>query len=134
MTPTRKATPTAAKSRVRRAPAAQPAAGGFIRVRHGAELHQRCLDVLGALEAADDATSHRDPLSALILELTGNALSHCFMQPLRRTRPGLLMEQSASLGLLGVQQLMAPVVRQVIGHMDARQLLSVSKSIREFMR
>jgi hypothetical protein len=55
------------------------------------------------------------------------------MQPLKLTRPGLLVEQSASLGLMGVQQVMASVVSQIIGRMNSEQLRSVCGSIRQFM-
>jgi hypothetical protein len=55
------------------------------------------------------------------------------MKPLKLARPGFLVEQSASLGLAGVQQVIGSVVRQIIGRMDGPQLVSVCGSIRQFM-
>lgn len=55
------------------------------------------------------------------------------MQPLKQAKPGFVLEQTASLGMNGVQQMIGRVVRQVIGHMSSEQLLSVSGSIRRFM-
>jgi hypothetical protein len=43
------------------------------------------------------------------------------------------VEQSASLGLAGVQQVMGSVVRQIIGRMDSPQLISVCGTIRQLM-
>lgn len=111
----------------------QRRAGPFIRVRHSDALHTRALAILEAVDSADDATGHRDALADVILDLTDNAFDYCFMQPLRKTKPGLLVEQGASLGLLGVQQIVGPVVRQVLARMSSRQLKSVADSIRSFM-
>lgn len=43
------------------------------------------------------------------------------------------MQQSAALGVAGVQKVMSPVVRNILGRMDDRQLLAVCGSIRQFM-
>lgn len=109
------------------------AESGFVRVVHSEALHARTLCVLAAVDEADDATAHRDEFGAVIIELTGSALDYCFMQPLKLAKPGFVLEQSASLGLVGVQQLIGRVVRQVIGHMNSEQLRSVSGSIRRLM-
>lgn len=122
------------KSRRKRARDTSPDAGRFIRVVHPAALHRRTLAVLNALERSEDPTAHREKLANLIIELTYSALDYCFMQPLRRTRPGYLLEHTASLGLAAAQQVIGPVIEHVIGHMDGKQLLSVSNSIRHFMR
>ncbi len=106
----------------------------FIRVRHSEALHKRTLSVLVAIDAAANATLHRAELGAVIIELTSSGLDHCFMQPLKKSKPGFVLEQTAMLGLAGVQQMIGKVVAQVIGHMNAEQLLSVSASIRRFMR
>jgi hypothetical protein len=45
-----------------------------------------------------------------------------------------MVEQSASLGMTGVQQLMGSVIRNVVGRMTGAQLLSVGESLRQFMR
>jgi len=56
------------------------------------------------------------------------------MKPLKDAKAGFVLQQSAKLGMAGVQQVMATVIRQVVGRMEAPQLLSVCSSIREFMR
>lgn len=66
------------------------------------------------------------------MEPTNAGLDAYFMQP-QRAKPGFVAEQSASLGMVGVQQVMSKVIRRVIGRMDGAQLLSVRGSIRQFM-
>jgi hypothetical protein len=56
------------------------------------------------------------------------------MKPLKAAKAGFVLEQTASLGMKGVQQVMASVIRQIIGRMDSPQLLSVCSSIRQLMR
>jgi hypothetical protein len=60
-------------------------------------------------------------------------MAYYFMKPLKLARPGFIVQQSASLGLAGVQQVMGSVIRNVIGRMDRRQLLSVCGSVRQLM-
>ena len=55
------------------------------------------------------------------------------LRSLKLAKPGFIVEQSANLGLAGVQQVMGSVVRQIIGRMDGPQLLSVAGSIRQLM-
>lgn len=89
--------------------------------------------MLDTIEQAEDASAYREALSNLVMELTKSGMDAYFMQPLRLTKPGLLVEQSANLGLMGVQQVMGSVVSQIIGRMNSAQLLSVCGSIRQFM-
>jgi len=89
--------------------------------------------VLDTIEQAHDATRHRDTMSSLVMELTASGMDGYFMKPLKLAKPGFLVEQSASLGLAGVQQVIGSVVRQIIGRMDGPQLVSVSGSIRQLM-
>ena len=56
-----------------------------------------------------------------------------FLQSLKATKANFVVQQSASLGLSGVQKVMGTVTRNIIGRMDDRQLLSVCGSIRQFM-
>jgi hypothetical protein len=67
------------------------------------------------------------------VELTNCGLDHYFLEPLKLAKPGFMVEQSANLGMLGVKQVMASVIRQIFGRMDGPQLLSVCGSIRQFM-
>ena len=67
------------------------------------------------------------------MELTNSGMDYYFMKPLELAKPGFILLQSANLGMTGVQQVMASVIRQIIGRMESRQLLSVCGSIRRLM-
>lgn len=110
-------------------PSSQP----FLRFHHSEALRKKTLSLLTSIERADDATAHRDALADLVVELTNSGLDYYFMKQLKLAKPGFLVQQSANLGMAGVQQVMGPVIRQIIGRMDAPQLLSVSGSIRQLM-
>ena len=69
-----------------------------------------------------------------MLELTGSGMDQYFLQSLKATKANFVVQQSAAIGLSGVQKVMGTVVRNIIGRMDDRQLLSVCGSIRQFMR
>lgn len=130
----------------KRAPAAKPklatkraaspvavASGPFLRFHHSEALRKKTLALLATIEKADDATAHREALSELVVELTNSGLDAFFIKPLKHAKAGFIVEQSANLGMKGVQQVMASVIRQIIGRMGSPQLLSVSGSIRQFM-
>jgi hypothetical protein len=106
----------------------------FLRFYHSAALRQRTLAVITSLESARDPTVHRGALADIAVELTNGGLDYFFLQPLKVAKAGFIVEQSASLGMTGVQQLMASVIRNVVGRMSGAQLLSVGKSLRQFMR
>ncbi len=90
--------------------------------------------MLKALESARDPTAHRGSLANLAVELTNAGLDYYFIKPLKLAKAGFVVQQSASLGMSGVQQLMGSVIRNIIGRMDGSQLLSVGNSLRQFMR
>jgi hypothetical protein len=60
-------------------------------------------------------------------------MDYYFMKPLKLSKAGFIVEQSASIGMAGIQQVMGSVIRNVIRRMEGPQLLSVSGSIRELM-
>jgi len=129
------------KSPSKRKPAAKRAAAAsgssakaFLRFYHSAELREKTNVVLTTLETARDPTAHRGALAQLAVELSNAGLDYFFLQPLKVAKAGFVVEQSASLGMTGVQQLMGPVLRNVIGRMEGAQLLSVGRSLRQFMR
>lgn len=105
----------------------------YLRFYHSAALRTKTLSVLAALEQARDPTKNSDDLANLVVELLNSGMDYYFMKPLKQAKAGFIIEQSASLGLVSVQQVMASVIRQVIGRMGAPQLLSVCGSIRELM-
>lgn len=115
---------------LRRGRSARP----YLRFYPSEELHRRTILVLTALESAKDPTTHRAALADIAVELTCSGLHYYFVEPLKVAKAGFLLEQSASLGMMGVQQVMATVIRNIIGRMNGAQLRSVGDSLRQFMR
>lgn len=129
-TPPKTAAPAAThKPKKPAASAAKP----FLRFHHSAPLRAKTLKLLETVENADKPTEHSGRLTDLILELTDAGMDQFFLQSLKATKANFVVQQSASLGLSGVQKVMGTVIRNIIGRMDDRQLLSVCGSIRQFM-
>jgi len=130
-TSAKRAKPTIAK----RAPkkVVEPTSTPFLRFHHSQSLRARTLEVLFAVESADSAVAHSAQLTELVLELTDCGMDQYFLQSLKATNVNFVVQQSAALGLAGVQKLMGTVIRNILGRMDDRQLLSVCASIRKFM-
>lgn len=105
----------------------------FLRFHHSKELRAKTVRVLETVEGAERAADHSDELTALILELTDCGMDQYFLQPLKATKANFLVQQSAALGLSGVKKVMGTVLRNIVGRMGDRQLLSVCESIRKFM-
>ena len=103
----------------------------FLRFYHSEALREKTHAVLTALEEAADPTQHRDALGDLVAELSDAGLNYYFMAPLKLAKPGFLVEQSASLGMVGARQVLGSVARNIIARMGKPQLLSVSASIRQ---
>ena len=129
------------RSRARRAKPSTPAGNPsrqpdrpFLRFYHSEALHEKMIAVLSDLENARDPTAHRDALAELAVELTNSGLHYYFIKPLKVAKAGFILEQSASIGMAGVQQVTATVIRNIIARMAAEQLLSVSSSLRQFTR
>ena len=134
VTPAKRSTSAAKK----KSSGAQPEPAGqaskpFIRFYHSAALRKKTLSLLDAIEQAADATAHRDDLSKLVVELSNAGMDYFFIKQLKLARPGFIVEQSANLGMAGVQQVMGSVIRKIIARMDSAQLLSVCGSIRQLM-
>ncbi|AVO42910.1 hypothetical protein [Simplicispira suum] len=130
--PKPKATPpvkAAAKPASHRAAPTKP----FLRFFHSAELRKKTLSVLELIENAPDATAHRGALADVVIVLMKSGFDGYFLAPLKKAKAGFLVEQSATVGLMGAQQVIGSVTRNIIGRMDAPQLLSVCGSIREMM-
>lgn len=104
-----------------------------LRFHHSADLRKRTLAVLEALEGAEDPAEHRDELAEIVVELTHSGLDAYFMAPLKLAKAGFMVQQSANLGMAGAKQVMGSVIRNIIGRMEAPQLVSVCGSIRGFM-
>lgn len=133
-TPKRKSPAKNSKS-VAPAPArSEPSAKPFLRFYLSEELRKKTTAMIMTLESARDPTVHRDALANIAVELTNSGLDYYFIKPLKVAKAGFVVEQSASLGMAGVQQLMGSVIRNVIGRMDGPQLRSVGKSLQQFMQ
>lgn len=105
----------------------------FLRFHHSQELRTKTLEVLETIEHAEEATDHTGRLTDLVLELTDSGMDQYFLQSLKATKANFVVQQSAALGLSGVQKVMGTVIRNILGRMDDRQLRSVCGSIRQFM-
>lgn len=106
----------------------------YLRFYHSAFLRTKTLSVLDALEAAEDATSQREALAEIVLELTETGLDYYFVKPVQAAKVGFMAEQSTKLGMAGILRVMGPVTRRVIGGMGTPQLLSISNHIRHLMK
>jgi hypothetical protein len=113
--------------------ASAPTSKPYLRFYHSEALRKKTLALLSTIEQADDAAAHRGALADLVVELTNAGLDYYFIKQLKLAKPGFLIEQSANIGMTGAQQVMGSVIRQVIGRMDAPQVLSVCRSIRQLM-
>jgi hypothetical protein len=111
-----------------------PSSKPFLRFYHSEGLRKKTLSLLGTLEQAQDATAHRDALADVVVELTNSGMDFYLMRPLKLAKVGFILEQSANVGMTGVQQVMGSVIRQIIGRMESPHLLSVCGSIRQLMK
>lgn len=118
-----------AETAVLEKPSEQPS----LRFLHSAALRKQTLKVLNALERADAPDEHRAALADVVVVLMTEGMDFYFLAPLKQAKAGFVIQQSAKLGMVGVQQLMGGVIRNVIGRMDGPALLSVSGSIRSMM-
>jgi hypothetical protein len=105
----------------------------FLRFYHAESLRAKTLAVLTTLEQAQDSTRHRAALSAMVLELTDSGMEYYFLRPLKLAQVGFVVEQSAHVGMGGVMRVMAPIIRNIIGRMDANQLRTVCSHMRQLM-
>ena len=113
-----------------RSAASQP----FLRFYHSGDLRTRTLATLAAIEQSAQPTRHRDALADIAVELAHAGMDYYFIKALERADVGFLIQTSASVGMAGGLQVIGTVIRNIIGRMDRRQLLSICGSIRQFMR
>jgi hypothetical protein len=110
-----------------------PLGNPSIRFYYSDDLRAKTLAVLRTLEQAQDSRRHRDALSDIVLELMDSGLDYYFMRPLKLAKVGVAVEQSVHLGLVSVKRVLGPIIRNILGHMDQRQLLIVCIHIRQLM-
>lgn len=106
----------------------------YLRFYHSKALRAKTLSVLDEIETAEDATSERDDLAEVVLELTETGLEYYFVKPVLAAKAGFMAQQSTKLGISAILKVMGPVVRRVIGGMDAAQLQSIGKHMRHLMK
>jgi len=97
------------------------------------ELRTKTINVLDALEQAEDPKQYRDELRDLVVELTDTGLNYFFIKPLELAKVGFVTQRSAKLGIAGAQRVMGKVIRKIIGGMDKNELLIISSYIRQLM-
>jgi hypothetical protein len=105
----------------------------FLRFYHSEALRHKTLAVLVLLEESEDPTDHVGELADMVIELMNSGMDYFFMQPLKESKAGFIVQQSANLGLAGAQQVIGSVIRKIIQRMDDAQLISVCGSIRRLM-
>ena len=105
----------------------------YLRFQHSAALREQTLAVLSALEQADHPDQHSAALADIVVVLMAAGMDFYFLAPLKQAKAGFVIQQSAKLGMAGVQQLMGGVIRNIIGRMDGPALLSVCGAIRSMM-
>ena len=105
----------------------------FFRFSHSKKLRTQTLKVLDKIDDAEDPTIHRGALASLVVELTDAGMTFFFLDPLHKLKMGFVMDQTANLGLSSVLRILAPMVRNIIGRMDDKQLRFVSTYIRDLM-
>jgi hypothetical protein len=88
------------------------------------------LEVLTALEKADDPEKHRGALADLVAELTESGMDYYYLRALRLADSGYVAQQSARLGMSGAVKMISSVSRRFIMSMDKAQLLVVAAHIR----
>ena len=106
----------------------------YLRFYPAKDLHNRLITLLDQIENSSDATLHSAKLSESVRELTTAGLDYYFVKTLKEARVGFVTQQSANLGLMGVQQVMAPVIRNIIGRLEHAQLQAIAQSIRQLMK
>lgn len=126
--------PTATPRAKRPAKAAVPAGQPFLRFYHSESLRAKTLTVLTAIEKSKDGKPHRDALADIVAELTDSGLDFYFMRTLKLSKAGFIAEQSAGFGIGAAKRVFGSVIRNIIGHMDHPQLLSLCGSMRQLMK
>ncbi len=105
----------------------------YLRFYHSTELRDKTLAIVRSIERASDPGRYRNALADVVMELTDSGLNYYFLRPLDLAKVNFVIKQSASLGVGSVMRIMGPVVHNIIGMLDKRQLLAVCGHIRALM-
>lgn len=105
----------------------------YIRFTYTKALEKRTLNILDAIDNDADPTLHSDTLSELIVDLMKTGMQFFFLDVVKKLKMGVVVTQTANMGVSSVQRVMAPVIRKIVGRMDKKQLHQVSRQIRDMM-
>ncbi len=125
-----------AAARPRRAArgSSSPSRKPFLRFYHSDALRAKTLAVLALVEKSKNPTEHRSALAEVVSELTDSGMDFYFLRALTVAKAGFLTQQTAKLGMSATTGVLGSVIRNVIGNMDALQLLAVCGYIRQLMK
>jgi len=131
----RAAAPKAKAAPARRTAAdpVRPAPEPGLRFAYGRDLHARALALLDAIERAPDPARHREAFGELVLALTDAGLAAYFLKPLEEAKAGFVVRQSASLGMAGARNILAPILRGVLSRLEPEQLRTIAACVRGMM-
>lgn len=90
--------------------------------------------VLAAIAKDEDPGQHGTELSEIIIALMDAGLKFYFLDPMKRIKLNAVVFQGSALGLAGVLGIIAPMVRNVVAHLDDKQLREVARIMQEMMR
>ena len=130
---TKDAAPARTPGPARKAAAAKPSPHPSLRGVYPAPLRKRTLALVDAIERDEDALVHTTPFGDVLVELTEVGMGYFFLSPLERAKAGFVVRQGAELGMSGALRVMAPVIRTLIGRLDAEQLRVVGLFVREIL-
>ena len=109
------------------------AAKPSLRFTHSKALRKRTLKLLDAIDEDDDPTVHREDIADHVCELTKTGMQFFFVETVKKLKMGLVVDQTAKLGVNGVLRVMTPTIRNIIGRMNKKQLRGLSKHMRGMM-
>ena len=104
-----------------------------IRFFHSAPLRARTNRVLAAIARDEDPTRHVGALSCVVVDLTNAGLDYYFLRPLKEAKVGFVAQQTAKLGLAGTLRIMSPVIRSILGGVNAAQVRMIARHISHLM-
>lgn len=111
-----------------------PTAKPSLRFFHSSALRLRTNKLLTAIETDADPKQHVEALSTLVIELAEAGMTYYYIKPVEQAKLGFVARQTAGLGIAGSLRVMGPIVRNVLGGADAKQLRVISKHMRALMK
>ena len=110
------------------------AAKPSLRFFHSSALRSRTNKLLTAIEKDEEPTRHVEALSTLVLELAEAGMTYYYVKPVEQAKLGFVARQTAGLGIAGSLRVMGPIVRNILGGADAKQLRVIARHMRLLMK